>query len=342
MVTDGALIHGDIFQALVKNHAKLAYNSIAAWLDGETAMPQNLASIPGLAENLRLQEQAAQRMKKFRHLHGALSLETIQAAPVFDGATLINLNIDRDNRAKDMIEDFMIVANGVTARYLSSRKLPVIRRVVRSPKRWERIVKIAAEYGTRLPQEPDSHALEDFLQSQKKADPLRFPDLSLSIVKLIGAGEYCAECPNEDSPGHFGLAVNDYTHSTAPNRRYTDLITHRLLKAVLAGEEPPYNLDQLQDLAEHFTRAENDVNKVERQVNKSVAAMLFKNRVGDTFDALVTGASPKGTWVRLITHPIEGKLVSGYEKLDVGDRLNVKLLRVNVSRGFIDFVRVGK
>ena len=234
----------------------------------------------------------------------------------------------------------MIVANGVTARFLSSRNLPVIRRVVRSPKRWGRIVELAAEFGGHLPQEPDSKALEDFLLQQKKADPLRFPDLSLSIVKLIGAGEYCAECPQVDSPGHFGLAVNDYTHSTAPNRRYTDLITHRLVKAALSGSKQPYSLDQLQELAEHFTRMENEVNKVERQVNKSVAAMLFKDRIGDTFDALVTGAAAKGTWVRLIHHPIEGKLVSGQNKLDVGDRIKVKLIKVNVSKGFIDFVRV--
>ena len=337
---EGALIDGQIFRASVRNHAKLAYNSMAAWLDGDGPMPENLAAVSGLAENIKLQDLAARRMKNFRHQHGALSLTTIQAVPVFDGTTLINLDFEQDNRAKDLIEDFMIVANGVTARFLSSRNLPVIRRVVRSPKRWGRIVELAAEFGGHLPQEPDSKALEDFLLQQKKADPLRFPDLSLSIVKLIGAGEYCAECPQVDSPGHFGLAVNDYTHSTAPNRRYTDLITHRLVKAALSGSKQPYSLDQLQELAEHFTRMENEVNKVERQVNKSVAAMLFKDRIGDTFDALVTGAAAKGTWVRLIHHPIEGKLVSGQNKLDVGDRIKVKLIKVNVTRGFIDFVRV--
>ena len=336
----GGLIDGQIFRATVRNHAKLAYNSVAAWLDGDAPIPDNLDAINGLAENIQLQDLAARRMKNFRHQHGALSLTTIQAVPVFDGTTLINLDFDQDNRAKDLIEDFMIVANGVTARFLASLNLPVIRRVVRSPKRWDRIVDLAAEYGSQLPQEPDSRALENFLQKQKQSDPVRFPDLSLSIVKLIGAGEYCAECPEVGSPGHFGLAVNDYTHSTAPNRRYTDLITHRLLKAALTGTEQPYNLDQLQDLAEHFTRMENEVNKVERQVNKSVAAMLFKDRIGDTFDALVTGAAAKGTWVRLIQHPIEGKLVSGQNNLDVGDRINVKLTQVNVPRGFIDFVRV--
>ena len=337
---EGALIDGQIFRASVRNHAKLAYNSMAAWLDGEAPMPENLASVSSLAENIKLQDLAARRMKNFRHQHGALSLTTIQAVPVFDGTTLINLDFEQDNRAKDLIEDFMIVANGVTARFLSSRNLPVIRRVVRTPKRWGRIVELAAEHGGHLPQDPDPKALEVFLQRQKQTDPLRFPDLSLSIVKLIGAGEYCAECPLVDSPGHFGLAVNDYTHSTAPNRRYTDLITHRLVKAALLDSEQPYTLDQLQDLAEHFTRMENEVNKVERQVNKSVAAMLFKDRIGDTFDALVTGAAAKGTWVRLTEHPIEGKLVSGQNNLDVGDRIKVKLKQVNVSKGFIDFVRV--
>jgi len=336
----GALTDGQIFRATVRNHAKLAYNSMASWLDEQAPMPDNLAAVSGLPENIQLQDLAAGRMKNFRHLHGALSLTTIQAVPVFDGTTLINLDFEQDNRAKDLIEDFMIVANGVTARFLSSRNLPVIRRVVRTPKRWGRIVELAAEFGGHLPQEPDPRALEIFLQRQKQADPLRFPDLSLSIVKLIGAGEYCAECPQVDSPGHFGLAVNDYTHSTAPNRRYPDLITQRLVKAALMDSEQPYTLDQLQELAEHFTRMENEVNKVERQVNKSVAAMLFKDRIGNTFEALVTGASEKGTWVRLIQHPIEGKLVSGQNKLDVGDRIKVKLKKVNVSKGFIDFVRV--
>lgn len=336
----GALIDGQIFRAIVRSHAKLAYNSVAAWLDGKSPMPENMAAVSALAENIHLQDLAASRMKNFRHLHGALSLTTIQAVPVFDGTTLINLDFEQDNRAKDLIEDFMIVANGVTARFLASRNLPVIRRVVRAPKRWGRIVELAAAYGSHLPQQPDSRALEAFLQRQKQTDPLRFPDLSLSIVKLIGAGEYCAECPKVDSPGHFGLAVNDYTHSTAPNRRYTDLITHRLLKAAITGIEQPYNLDQLQDMAEHFTRMENQVNKVERQVNKSVAAILFKDRIGDIFEALVTGAAEKGTWVRLIEHPIEGKLVSGKNNLDVGDQITVKLKKVNVSKGFIDFIRV--
>ena len=337
---DGSLQDSDIYRARVRNHAKLAYDSVAAWLEGG-AVPEAVAAVNGLAENLRLQDRAAQRMKNFRHVHGALSLETIEAKPIFDGDQIRDLEVEEKNRAKEIIEDFMIAANGVTARYLSSRNLPSIRRVVRTPKRWERIVEIAGEHGFRLPDRPDSKALEAFLIKEKAADPLRFPDLSLAVIKLLGAGEYIAELPGETSPGHFGLAVKDYAHSTAPNRRYPDLITQRLLKAAIEGKPLPYRRDELEALAKHCTEQEDAANKVERQVGKSAAALLLRSRIGEQFDALVTGASSKGTWVRLLNVPVEGKLVQGFEGVDVGDRMRVQLIGIDVERGYIDFKHVG-
>jgi ribonuclease R len=334
---DGSLQDSDIYRARVRNHAKLAYNSVAAWLEGNGVVPEAMAAVNGLDENLRLQDRVAQSMKNFRHIHGALSLETIEARPIFDGDQIRDLEVEKKNRAKDIIEDFMIAANGVAARYLSSRKFPSIRRVVRTPKRWERIVEIAGEHGFRLPDNPDSKALEEFLIKEKAADPLRFPDLSLAVIKLLGAGEYIAELPGDPAPGHFGLAVKDYTHSTAPNRRYPDLITQRLLKAAIEVRPSPYSQDELGVLAKHCTQEEDVANKVERQVGKSAAALLLESRIGEQFDSIVTGASSKGTWVRLLTVPVEGKLVHGFEGLDVGDRVRVQLISINVERGFIDF-----
>jgi exoribonuclease-2 len=281
----------------------------------------------------------ARKLKALRHLHGALDLETIEARPVFDGDELKDLKADKENRAKDIIEDFMIAANGVTARYLAAKKFPSLRRVVRTPKRWDRIVELAAEHGSTLTRAPDARALEQFLVAAKAADPLRFPDLSLSVIKLLGAGEYVVELPGDSAAGHFGLAVKDYAHSTAPNRRYPDLITQRLLKAAVAGRSLPYQNDELAALAQHCTEAEDAAKKVERQVTKSAAAMLLESRIGEQFDAIVTGASDKGTWVRLLQPPIEGRLESGFEGLDVGHRLRVQLVRTDVERGYIDFKR---
>jgi exoribonuclease-2 len=342
MAADGSLQSSDIYRATVRNRAKLTYNSVAAWLDGNGAMPAAITAVNGLAENLRLQDNVAQRMKAFRHIHGALSLETIEAKPLFEGDQVRELEVEEKNRAKEIIEDFMIAANGVVARYLAAKKTPSIRRVVRTPKRWERIVELADEHGFRLPNEPDSKELEKFLTKQRAADPLRFPDLSLSVIKLMGAGEYVADMPGETPPGHFGLAVRDYTHSTAPNRRYTDLLTHRLLKAALENQPLPYSKDELDVLAKHCTEEEDAANKVERQVGKSAAALLLESRIGERFDAIVTGASEKGTWVRLLSVPVEGKVVRGFEGMDVGQRVHVQLLDVNVERGFIDFRRVGR
>jgi len=338
---EGIIQNSDIYQALVRNHAKLAYKSVAAWLDGSGMIPREIAAINGLAENLRLQDEAALRMKEFRHEQGALTLETIEAKPIFDGDQIRALEIDEPNRAKEIIEDFMIGANGVTARFLAAKNFPSLRRVVRTPKRWDRIVEIAANLGTKLPEIPNSKALEEFLVKMRSEDPLRFPDLSLSVIKLLGAGEYVNEAPNGEVPGHFGLAVKDYSHSTAPNRRFPDLITQRLLKAALAGKPIPYSKSELDDLANHCTQAEDSANKVERQVEKSAAALLLESRIGDQFNSLVTGASAKGTWVRLLEIPVEGKLVHGFDGVDVGDRIRVQLISVDVNNGFIDFKKVG-
>jgi VacB/RNase II family 3'-5' exoribonuclease len=337
---DGSLQDSNIYLAWVRNHAKLAYNSLASWLEGNGVIPESVAAVNGLDRNLQLQDKAAQRMKNLRHIHGALTLETIETKPVFDGDQISALEIEEKNRAKEIIEDMMIAANGVTVRYLSARKFPSIRRVVRTPKRWERIVQIAKEHGSQLPGKPDSKALEEFLIKEKAADPLRFPDLSLAVIKLLGNGEYIAEPPEGNAPGHFGLAVKDYTHSTAPNRRYPDLLTQRLLKAALADQAVPYRIDELDELAAHCTAAEDAATKVERQVEKSAAALLLESRIGEQFDSIVTGASEKGTWVRLLSLPVEGKLVRGFDGIDVGDRMRVQLIDTNVERGYIDFKKV--
>ena len=337
---DGSLLDSDVYRAAVRNHAKLAYNSVGAWLEGKTPAPEAVVALAGLAENLLLQDRAAQSMKCLRHAQGALSLETIEAKPVFVGDKISDLQVEEKNRAKEIIEDFMIAANGVTVRYLSARGLPSIRRVVRIPKRWDRIVQIAAEHAFKLPKNPNARKLEAFLTMMKAADPLRFPDLSLAVIKLLGNGEYVAELPGEEATGHFGLAVKDYTHSTAPNRRYTDLITQRLLKAAIEKRPMPYSLDELDFLAENCTRKEDAANKVERQVGKSAAALLLESRIGERFDAMVTGASEKGTWARLLDIPVEGMLKSGYKGIDVGDQISVELVLVDVDKGFIDFKRV--
>ena len=338
---DGSLQSSDIYRATVRNHAKLAYNSVGAWLEGVGPMPQAIGSVKGLVENIRLQDRVARKLKSLRHEHGALDLETIEARPVFDGDEIKDLEAEERNEAKDIIEDFMITANGVTARYLAAQKLPSLRRVVRTPKRWDRIIELALEQGFKLPVEPDSKALDEFLISAKSADPLRFPDLCLSVIKLLGAGEYVVELPGGSSAGHFGLAVKDYAHSTAPNRRYPDLITQRLLKAAMAEGPIPYTTDELETLAKHCTENEDAAKKVERQVGKSAAAIVLESRINQRFDAIVTGASAKGTWVRLLHPPVEGRLVSGFEGLDVGHRLRVQLLHTDVERGYIDFKKVG-
>ena len=337
---DGTLQDSGIYRARVTNQAKLAYRSVAAWLDGSAGPPEALAAVKGLGETLRLQDRTAQTMKAYRHVHGALSLETIEAKAQFDGDRIRALELEEENRAREIIENFMIAANGVTARYLSARKFPSIRRVVRTPKRWDRIVALAGDRNFALPSIPDPQALEGFLVKEKAADPVGFPDLSLAVIKLLGAGEYMAEMPEGNALGHFGLSVKDYAHSTAPNRRYPDLLTQRLLRAAVDGQPVPYRKDELDVLAAHCTEGEDAANKVERQVAKSAAALLFQSRIGEQFDSIVTGASEKGTWVRPLHVPVEGKLVRGFEGLDVGDRIRVQLTSVDVQRGFIDFSKV--
>ena len=336
---DGTLGASGVSRALVRNKAKLAYNAVDAWRDGRGPVPPAMAAVPGIDAQIRLQEEVSQRLRRLRYAQGALDLQTIEARAVFEGDEIRDLTVDEQNQPKQLIEDFMIAANGVTARYLEAAGFAALRRIVRSPERWQRIVSVAAEHGFSLPGEPDSKALEVFLAARRKADPLRFPDLSLVIVKLMGAGEYVVELPGKEPVGHFGLAVRDYTHSTAPNRRYPDVITQRLLKAALAKGPSPYSASELNGLAIRCTEQEDAANKVERLLRKSAAALLLETRIGERFDGVVTGASEKGTWARIIRPPVEGKIVRGYEGLEVGDKVRVKLVATSVERGFIDFVR---
>ena len=336
---DGSPVSSEIYRARVHNRAKLAYRGVAAWLTGEGPAPRRIDETAGLDANLRLQDSVAQRLVDLRHRHGALSLESIEPRAVFDGDSISDLDLDPPNRARQLIEDFMIAANGATAGFLKSKRLPSLRRVLRSPERWNRIVGLAAGFGERLPDAPDGVALEAFLTKRRAAGPEKFPDLSLAVVKLIGRGEYALSLPGGDPPGHFGLAVKDYAHSTAPNRRFPDLITQRLLKTALASGPLPYTIAELTELAQHCTEQEDAASKVERQVRKSAAALLLSRRIGETFDAIVTGASAKGTWVRVFHPPIEGRLDRGFMGLDVGDRVTVKLIHTDFERGFIDFAR---
>jgi VacB/RNase II family 3'-5' exoribonuclease len=336
----GTVQVAEIYRAQVHNHAKLAYPGVAAWLNDEGPMPPALARVPGLDALLRLQDVAAQRLRERRHEQGALELATIEPKAIIRDEAVVAIEEERKSRSRELIEDFMIAANGVSARFLRERGFPAFRRVVRTPERWDRIRAVAAEHGDTLPDAPDARALEAFLVRQRAADPLRFPDLSLAIIKLLGSGEYAVEAPGRPTPGHFGLAVRDYSHSTAPNRRYPDLVTQRLMKAALAGRPPPYTVDELEALARHCTEREDDVNKVERQVRKATAAALLADQIGAEFDAIVTGAGAKGTWVRTLTPPVEGKLVEGQRGADVGDRIRVRLVHTDLERGFIDFAGV--
>jgi exoribonuclease-2 len=333
----GKLLASDVFEAVVHNRAKLAYNSVAAWLDGVGPEPLPLTAVAGLAENIRLQHQIAQKLRGIRQANGALTFETIKPKAVFEGKVLTDLAEDKGNCAKQIIENFMVAANGVTAKFLASRSLPSIRRVVRVPKNWESIVELAASRGTRLPARPEAKALANFLNAALVQDPVRFPDLSLAVVKLLGSGEYVLELPGDDTTGHFGLAVREYSHSTAPNRRFPDLITQRLLKAAMVKAPSPYETEELDMLAQHCTEQEDDAKKIERQVAKAAAALLLAPKIGEEFDALVTGAADKGTWVRLITPPVEGKLIRGADRRKVGERVRVRLVEVNTDRGHIDF-----
>lgn len=337
---DGAILQSDVYRATVRNHAKLDYDTLADWLEGDGSMPSEMREVKGLAENIQLQDQTAQKMKELRYEHGALEFQTIEARPVFEGDSLSEMKAVQKNRAKSLIEDFMIAVNGATARYLTVKNFPSLRRVVRTPKRWDRIVELALDNGFKLPENADAKSLSAYLKFIKQNDPKHFVDMSISVLKLLGAGEYVVETPGSTSEGHFGLAVKDYTHSTAPNRRYPDLVTQRLLKSAMAGNSVPYSIEELEKIARNCTTKEDDVKKVERQVEKSANAMLMESRIGEVFEAIVTGASPKGTWIRLFHPHVEGKLVNGYRGLEVGNQLKARLIHINVEEGFIDFERI--
>ena len=335
---DGSVTDSALFRAAVHNHARLTYDGVAAWLEGRGTLPERATrKMNRLEAQLRLQDEASRRLRERRHERGALRFETLRTKPVVEDGRVVGLEEDRKNRAKELIEDFMLAANAATASFLEGRGYPSIRRLVRSPRRWPRIVDIAARLGETLPEEPDTAALAGFLERRRAADPDAHPELSLSVLKLLGSGEYTVDLPGQPAPGHFGLAAEDYTHATAPNRRYPDLVTQRLVKAALAGRAAPYEPAALEELARWCTRREDDARRVERQVSKSAAALLLADRIGETFEAIVTGASEKGTWVRTCRHPVEGRLTRGHEDLDVGDRVRVRLVSVDVERGFIDF-----
>jgi VacB/RNase II family 3'-5' exoribonuclease len=333
----GIVSDGQIYRALVRNQAQLAYNAVGAWLEGKGDAPAKMAASAELEKQLRLQDAAAQRMVGARFQHGALDLETIETRPVMAGDEAVDLVRQSKNRATSLIEEFMVAANGVMARFLEAAGVASLRRVVRVPKRWERIVELANGLGTSLPAEPDSKALNEFLLAERAKDPVHFPDLSLAVIKLMGPGEYVMVKAGEESPGHFGLAAQDYTHSTAPNRRFPDVVTQRLLKAVKAGADSPYSADDLGQIAARCTLMEDGARKVEREMQKRIAAVVLHPRIGQSFAGIVTGVNQHGTFVRALEPHVEGMVVRGGKGLDVGDRVTVKLVGTNPERGFIDF-----
>ncbi|WP_236599088.1 RNB domain-containing ribonuclease [Ramlibacter monticola] len=337
---DGSVTAAELYRAAVLNRAKLGYDGVSQWLDGAGPAPPQLAQVAGLEAQLRLHDLLAARLRQWRHRRGALNVNTVSARPVFEDGRLVDLRPDEKNRAKDLIADVMIAANAATARFLVEQGFPSLRRFLQSPRRWDRIEALAAGFGVALPDAPDPLALDRFLRERRSVDPEGFADLSLRIVKMLGPGEYAAAAPGATGTGHFGLAVSDYAHSTAPNRRYPDLVTQRLLKAALAGDAPPYSFETLSAIARHCTLQEDNANRVERQVLKAAAAWLLRDRIGERFDAIVTGAAPKGTFVRIARPLLEGRLVRGFEGADVGDALRVRLVAVDPGQGFIDFERV--
>ena len=335
---DGRVTSSDIYRALVRNQAQLTYNAVAAWLDGSGPAPGAIGRVQGLDAQLRLQDRLASLMQNEREAQGALDFDRAELHPVVDNDAVTDLQTERPNRAKCVIENFMIASNGAAVRFLDSKGFPSVRRVVRSPERWARIADLAKQHGETLPADPDAPALQQFLKDQRAKAPETFPDLSIAIIKLLGRGEYVAVAAHQPSD-HFALAAHEYSHTTAPNRRYADVLQQRLLKAAIAAGKLPYSLDQLTALAAHCTDREDAANKVERLTKKAAAALWLGDRIGQTFDAIVTGASPKGTWVRLTAMPVEGRLVRGDQGLDVGDRAKVQLVNTDPARGFIDFAR---
>jgi len=333
----GHVTSSDVYRALARNRAQLQYNSVGAWLEGTATAPAKVAASTDLQAQLRLQNEIAQKLKNQRFANGALNLQTDELRPLILNDQVVDMEKQQKNHATELIEDFMIAANGVVARMLE--KVSSLRRIVKQPERWDRIVQLAATFGEKLPPDPDSKALNDFLLKRKASDPDHFADLSLAVIKLIGPGEYVLERPGDPSPGHFGLAVQDYTHSTAPNRRFPDIVTQRLIKAVLAGQPNPYSENELTAIAANCTQKEDAARKVEREMSKRLAAIAMQNRIGAIFDAIVTGVTPHGTFVRALQPHVEGLLAQGAQGIDVGDKLRVKLIRTDVQHGYIDFAR---
>jgi exoribonuclease-2 len=335
---DGHVASSDVYRAVVRNQAQLQYNPVGAWLENTAAAPAKVAASADLQAQLRLQDDVAQKLRKRRYENGALDLETDEIYPLMMNAQVVDVVNQQKNHATELIEDFMIAANGVVARMLE--KVSSLRRIVKQPERWDRIVKLAANSGESLPADPDSKALNEFLIKRRAADPDHFADLSLAVIKLIGPGEYVLERPGDPAPGHFGLAVQDYTHSTAPNRRFPDIVTQRLVKAMLAGQPNPYSDDELSAIAANCTEKGDAARKVEREMSKRLAAVALQHRIGAVFDAIVTGVTPTGTFVRVLQPRVDGLLAQGQQGVDVGDQFRVKLIRTDVQRGFIDFARV--
>lgn len=334
---DGCVNSSNVYRAIVRNKAQLTYSGVGEWLESTGAAPAKVAASADLQSQLKLQDEAAQALKKQRYQHGALNIETSEVHPVVLNQQVVDVLKQEKNRATELIEDFMIAANEVVARAL--QKVSSLRRIVKTPERWDRIVQLAAAHGETLPAQPDSKALNDFLLKRKAADPDHFADLSLAVIKLIGPGEYVLERPGDPEQGHFGLAVQDYTHSTAPNRRFADIVTQRLTKALLSGQPGPYSDDELAAIAKNCTLKEDAARKVEREMSKRLAAVAMSHRIGETFDAIVTGVTPHGTFVRVLRPHVEGLLAQGQQGVDVGDKLRVKLTRTDVPHGYIDFVR---
>ncbi|MGA3242138.1 MAG: RNB domain-containing ribonuclease [Bryobacteraceae bacterium] len=339
VASDGSFGSTAFYRARVRNHAQLTYNGVGAWLEGSAAAPAKVAASPELQAQLKLQDEAALKLREARHRLGALTFDRIEAEPVMTDGRVTAIAARVSNRAAHLIEDFMIAANETMARSLQAAGVSSIRRVVKAPERWARIVALAAGLGAKLPHEPDAGALDAFLVSRKAADPVHYEDLSLSVLKLMGPGEYVRSSPGGGAQGHFGLAAHDYTHSTAPNRRFADLVAQRLVKALLAHAPAPYTDGELDRIASNCTLKEDAARKVQRNMLKRMAAVALAPRVGQTFSAVVTGATPKGVFVRVLDPPVEGRVMRGEEGLDVGDRLRVKLLAADPERGFIDFGR---
>ncbi len=338
---EGFVTSPHVYRAKVRNKAQLAYDAISDWIDGKIPPPEALAKVKGMAEQLQIQDKTAQIIRKRRRAQGSLELEIFEPKAIFEGEKVVGIVQQVQNRGRQLIEEFMIATNECTAKFLAAQGHSSLRRVVRSPEKWLRIVELAKRYGESLPSQPNSKALSIFLARQHQSDPIRFPDLSLVIVKLMGSGEYVVERPNAEPVGHFGLAVRDYTHSTAPNRRYPDLITLRMIKSALQQKKPAYSNDELELLADHCSNQEDAARKVERRVRKSEAALVLSSHINQTFDAIVTGKSITATWVRIFDMPVEGLLSDGLPDLEVGRKLRVKLVSTNVEKGFIDFVQVG-